>query len=142
LLPIHSRELAKIQSFGIEMHIFVSGVPIGGQHGDEECKKWYRSCSDSVFFHFPLSTPRGVDINITIRYPYADSTAAFHIFCTLFSTEQLFYKLRTLLAYGYISIRSCMQYYPGYKIKKNGFRGACGTCWGGGGCKRGLGAEI
>jgi len=23
--------------------------------------------------------------------------------------------------------------YPGYKIKKNEFRRACGTCWGGGG---------
>lgn len=92
-------------------------------------KKWHGSCSDSVFFHFPLRTPRGVDISITMRYPYADSTTAFHIFCTLFSTEQLFHKLRTLLAYGYINTRFCMQYYPGYKIKKNEFRRACGTFW-------------
>ena len=133
MLPIHSTELAKIQSFGIEMRICVSGVPIDGQHGDEECEKWYRSCSDSIFFHFPLRTPRGVEINITMRYPYADSTASFHILCTLFSTEQLFHKLRTFLAYGCINISFCRQYNPGCRIKENEFRRACGTCWGEGG---------
>ena len=112
------------------MRICVSCVPIDGQHGDEECEKWHTSGSESVFFHFPLRTPRGVEISITMRYPYADSTAAYHILCTLFSTEQLFHKLRTLLAYGYINISFCRQYYPGYNIKKNELGRACGTCGG------------
>jgi hypothetical protein len=100
------------------MRICDSGVPIDGQNGDEECEKWYTSCSDSFFFQFPLRTPRGVEISITMRYPYADSTAAYHVQ----------HKLRTLLAYGYMNISSCRQYYPGDKIKKNEFGRACGTC--------------
>jgi hypothetical protein len=60
------------------------------------------------------------------------SRAAYHILCTLFSTEQLFHKLRTLFAYGYINTSFCRQYCPGYNIKKNKLDRARGTCWGGG----------
>jgi hypothetical protein len=56
----------------------------------------------------------------------------------MFSPEQLFHKLRTPLACCYISIRSCRQYYPGDKIRKNELGMACGTCWGEERCIRGF----